>query len=245
MGMCVLSFGYNAHPDWRLVLAGNRDELHARPAAPLARWADHQEILAGKDLESGGTWLGVSERGIMAVVTNVHGGVKHAANRSRGLLVLEQLEGLGLDTVEPAAYNAFNLIVADAGGMAFLSNAGLAERRHLADGLYGLANADLDDPWPRTLQLKAGLQDWFDGGAKEPAQLLDLLAERELQQRFLPPVGDPNGAQSPVFIRNEVYGTRCSTVVAVGHDGDGMMIERRYDANGAVSGETTLPFRWP
>src|ERR1700760_2772707 len=109
--MCVLALAWKAHPAWRLVLAGNRDEFHARPAAPLARWsADPGGVLAGRDLQSGGTWLGVSEEGRFAVVTNLRPGQSAAPDApSRGVLLADLLTGegpyAGLHTGDLAAFN--------------------------------------------------------------------------------------------------------------------------------------------
>src|SRR5690606_4763458 len=118
--MCVLAFAWCPHPRWRLVMAGNRDELHARPAQPLERWERPDHLLAGRDLQSGGTWLGVSEQegGRFAVVTNLRGhGPSEPGRASRGALVTGLLTGEGRYADPPDAalsdFNPFNLIFAD------------------------------------------------------------------------------------------------------------------------------------
>src|SRR5574338_934087 len=116
--MCVLAFAWRAHPRWLLVAAGNRDELHARHAQPLARWDQPDHLLAGRDTQSGGTWLGVSEQGRFAVVTNLRGyGAPEPDRPSRGVLVtdLRSRKGLYADPrdAELSDFNPFNLIVAD------------------------------------------------------------------------------------------------------------------------------------
>jgi uncharacterized protein with NRDE domain len=252
--MCVLAFAWHAHPRWRLVLAGNRDELHDRPAAPLARWDEPGHILAGRDLLSGGTWLGVSEQGRLAVVTNLRGFGAPAPDRaSRGALVTDLLAGEGR-YADPAAaglgdFNPFNLILADRGEARFLSNRPGDIRTTLARGIYGLSNGALDDPWPKTMRLKAALLDWIVAGDVAPAVLLEVLREEALPAAGVPatvPSDVPQEpAQSPIFIRNPVYGTRCSTVVAIDATGAGVIIERRYAADAAVTGETSLVFAWP
>src|SRR4029453_15754131 len=123
--MWVLAIAWPAHPHWPLVVAGNRDELHARPARPLARWDRPNHLLAGRDLQPGGTRLGVSERGYFAVVTNLRGyGVPEPGRPSRGTLVTDLLSGEGryadLRDVERSDFNPFNLIVADWKHMHFL-----------------------------------------------------------------------------------------------------------------------------
>ena len=230
--MCVLAFAWD-HPGWRLVVAGNRDEFHARPSAPLAEWRDAPDLLAGRDLVSGGTWLGVHRGGRFAVVTNVRGQPPRADARSRGELVAAALASEPLPGV-PEDFNGFNLIAVDTEGARFVSNRPDAASRPLAPGVYGLANAGLDEPWPKTVRLKAVLSDWLARG--DPSEtLFDGLAEE---------VPEDHGLSS-IFIRNPVYGTRCSTVVAVARDGAGMIAERRFDANGAITGETRLAFVWP
>jgi len=252
--MCVLAFAWKAHPRWQLLVAGNRDELHARPAAPLDRWAASDHLLAGRDLLSGGTWLGVSERGRFAVVTNLRGfGSPVAGLASRGALVTDYLAGQG-DHADPltadlSMFNPVNLIVADGSGAHFLSNRPETLRSVLASGLYGLSNGQLDEPWPKTMRLKSRLLDWITGTATDPELLFDGLHEEVLPDVGLDPHIPSDIAQeplhSPIFIRNPVYGTRCSTVVAIDAEGHGVMMERRFAANGEETGRTTLPFSWP
>ncbi len=235
-------------------MAGNRDELHARPAAPLARWDRPAHLLAGRDLQSGGTWLGVSEQGRFVVITNLRGfGAPGPDRVSRGRLVTDLLSGGGdygdPDQAELADFNPFNLITADRAQARFLTNRPDAARSKLDHGLYGLSNGALDEPWPKTMQLKACLLDWIVGDASNPAILLDALRIETISD-FGIRSAQPSDAtqepdQSPIFIRNPVYGTRCSTVVAIDAEGEGVMIERRFDPDGEAAGETRLSFSWP
>jgi uncharacterized protein with NRDE domain len=252
--MCVLAMAWRAHPRWRLVVAGNRDELHARPAEPLARWPEDRSLLAGRDLLSGGTWLGVSEQGRFAVVTNLRGfGGPRPEAPSRGLLLKDLLLGNGpfADPDDPAlaAFSPFNLIQVQGGEAAFWTNQPAPVRRRLEAGIYGLSNGRLDEPWPKTVRLKAIMEGWLSADATSPAALLDGLQEDRLTGPADLPV-EPSDVPleprvSPIFIRNPVYGTRCGTVVAIDAEGQGIIIERRFDAAGAVSGQTALPFAWP
>lgn len=247
--MCVLALAWNAHPRWQLVFAGNRDEYHERPAAPLARWADHPELIAGRDLLSGGTWAGVSEAGRFTVVTNLRGfGWPEAGRPSRGALVTDLLGGADPDRVAIGDYNPVNLIHIDAGGAHFLSNRPDVVRTSLSGGIYGLSNGMLDEPWPKTLRLKSSLLDWLMGGADQPERLLDGLREEELPAIGLDAAGPSDVPQepdpSPIFIRDPVYGTRCSSVVAIDRDGRGVFIERRFDADARAVGDTLVEFRW-
>ena len=252
--MCVLAFAWRAHPRWQLVVAGNRDELHARPAAPLARWSAPAHVLAGRDLQSGGTWLGVSEQGRFAVVTNLrgHGGLE-PDRVSRGALIAAFLAGQGPhadpSSADLAAFNPFNLIVADRARAHFVSNRPRDIRAELAPGIYGLSNGALDEPWPKTLQLKAAMLGWVVGGSERPEALLDPLREEQLAEVGIDSTVPSDVPQeprcSPVFIRNPTYGTRCSTVVAIDADGAGTIIERRWTPEGEAAGDTRLAFSWP
>lgn len=249
--MCVLSLAWRAHPRWRLVMAGNRDELHSRPAASLARWSGSGEVLAGRDLLSGGTWAGVSEHGRFAVVTNLGGyGPPDPERASRGALVNDLLAGEGRyaqATVDDLGdLNPFNLISAEGERAVFWSNRPEPVRMELAPGVYGLSNGALDEPWPKTQRLKTLLADWLAGPATHPLDLLDGLQEGRLVETPRPVPGVVfNAAASPIFIRNPLYGTRCGTVVAIGEDGRGLIAERRFDVQGEVAGETVLEFAWP
>lgn len=251
--MCVLAFAWRAHPRWLLVAAGNRDELHARPAAPLARWEQPGDIVGGRDLQSGGTWLGVSEQGRFAVVTNLRGyGAPELGRASRGALVADLLTGSGAyadpERAALADFNPFNLIAARRDKAHFLSNRPAEIRTALAQGVYGLSNGALDEPWPKTMQLKASLLEWIVSGREEPEALFDILRSESLPDIGLAPAAPSDVPQepalSPIFLRNPVYGTRCSTVVAIDAAGNGVIIERRFGADGDAIGETRLGFRW-
>ncbi|MCB4858713.1 NRDE family protein [Sphingobium sp. PNB] len=252
--MCVLALAWCAHPNWRLVVAGNRDEFHARPAEPLRRWDEPDHVLAGRDLLSGGTWLGASEQGRFAVVTNLRGfGPSEPGRPSRGLLLKDLLAGEGR-YAEPADadlvdFNPFNLIVVQPGQAEFWSNRPGPTRHILPPQVYGLSNGGLDEPWPKTVRLKAVLRDWIGAGAQHPESLLDGLTEETLTEPSDWPVGPSDVVQepplSPIFIRDPVYGTRCSTVVAIDGVGRGIIFERRFGASGDREGETAIPFSWP
>ena len=252
--MCVLALAWCAHPNWRLVVAGNRDELHARPAAPLRRWEEPSDLLAGEDLQSSGTWLGVSEQGRFAVVTNLRGfGPPLAGRPSRGTLLRDLLarDGRYADPADAdlADFNPFNLITLRNDQLAFWCNKPAPTRRALSPGVYGLSNGALDEAWPKTVRLKTLLSDWIAAGAVHPQALLDDLREDTLPLAGGPPVAPSDAPQEPpqsaIFIRNPVYGTRCSTVAVIDHAGQGLIVERRFNALGEAEGETALSFSWP
>ena len=249
--MCVAAFAWQAHPRWRVVAIGNRDEFHTRPAAPLAEWDDGSGIIAGRDLQSGGTWMGVTAAGRVALVTNLRGhGGPEPGRASRGALVSGILTARGPyadpDTAALGDFNPFNLLLADGETARFLCNRPEPVRAALAHGIYGLSNGTLDQPWPKTLQLKGALLDWLNGPADTFDPLLAALRSERIEAIGLParePSDIPREpAETPVFINDPIYGTRCSTVIAIDRDGCGTIIERRYSAGAETTGETALTF---
>lgn len=250
--MCLIAFAWNVHPRWRLVLAGNRDELHTRPSAPLARWPG-SPIMAGRDLLAGGTWLGVTAGGRCAVVTNVRD--PHAAmdGQSRGLLVSGFLAGD--DTADAHAerllghangYRPFNLLLFAGGQAAFVGNRPVPHGGTLEPGVHALSNADLDTPWPKVLAIRQAMQAWLGQADGDPRALFAALAdERVAPDAELPDTGVGLALErrlSAAFVRGEAYGTRASTVVAIAHDGSGMVVERSFGPAGAAGVETRLDF---
>lgn len=247
--MCVAAFAWQAHPEWQLVAIGNRDEYHERPAAPLARWGDEAGVIAGRDLKSGGTWLGVSELGRFVLVTNLRGyGLPDPTRQSRGELVTRLL-GAHSPPADMSVYNPFNIIHAGEGEAGFLTNRPEDTRAHLPRGVYGLSNGLLDEPWAKTIQLKAALLDWLvqDGDSDEP--LFGALRSETLQDLGLHPHTPSDvpleAEETPVFIRSPIYGTRCSTVVTIDRRGRGRIVERRFDPEGEKTGESAVEFGWP
>lgn len=248
--MCVVALAWNAHPRWRLLLAGNRDEFHARPAAALSEWPD-SALIAGRDLQSGGTWVGLDRRGRVAVVTNVRDGFAqpHVAP-SRGALTVAFLQGVADAAATTAdlfanadAYAPFNLVLADADGCWHLGNHPL-QRETLTTGVHGISNGRLDAPWPKTRLMIAALRTWIVAGDDDLQSLWNALAnERIAANAELPDTGvgiELERRLSPAFIRGEAYGTRASTIIAVDRDGRGFIHERRFGPNGVFVGETVL-----
>ncbi|MET1754595.1 NRDE family protein [Novosphingobium sp. RD2P27] len=242
--MCVAAVAWKAHPRWRLVVAGNRDEFHARPAAPLAAWDDVPGIIAGRDLTSGGTWLGIHEAGRFALVTNFRQPEGPQPNRpSRGKLVTDLLEGRVPEHV--ADMNAFNVIHVDGADAWFLSNFPEVRTAPLAPGVHGLSNGGFHDRWPKTRRVEAAVSEWMAQDSSDVAALLVSMRSETPDSTLARPREGPEPRFAPVFIRDGVYGTRCSTVVAIDSGGSGMIVERRFDSLGSTTGETRLDFRWP
>lgn len=239
--MCVAALAWTAHPRWRLVVAANRDEFHSRPTAPLLRWDNG--VIAGRDLEAGGTWLGVNDAGRFALVTNFRlPGYPRPGLASRGGLVVDWL--LGQPEADGAALNPFHLLRIGPEGASHVTNQPLPGTQLLEPGIHGISNGHFDQPWPKTRQLGRAVEKWLCAGSNDPASLFAALAD----ENPLPAEPDSEGPSAPfssVFIRNATYGTRCSTVVLIDNAGRGTIIERRFGADGCASGESALGFAWP
>ena len=233
--MCVVAVGLDVHPEWPLLVAGNRDEFHARASDPVHIWPDATGIIAGRDLVSGGTWMGVSQAGRFAVVTNIRDPEgPDPAKKSRGALVADWLAE-GARPKELDDFNPFNLIIGDMAQAEYFANRPAPVRRVLNTGIQLFSNAPDGEPWPRKDRLELAFATWLANGAGHPEQIFDLLADET----------DDVPAMDRIFIRNPVYGTRCSTVIAVNRRGAGFISERRFDTQGAAAGQTRLAFDWP
>lgn len=251
--MCLIAFAWQVHPHWRLLLAGNRDEFHARPSAALARW-DDAPIIGGRDLQAGGTWLGVTDSARCCVVTNVRDPDDPQLGASRGLLATDYLDGKADATAHArqllstaSGYRPFNLLTFDAHDAFYLGNRPEPRVQAVAPGVHGLSNADFNTPWPKTRTLIQRVRTWIDAGdATDFMPLFDALADEQVAQDMdLPDTGiglERERWLSSAFIRGADYGTRASTVVAIGHDGGGVISERRFGPHGCFLGQTTLRF---
>jgi uncharacterized protein with NRDE domain len=232
--MCLIAFAIGASERWPLVIAANRDEFLNRPTLPMARWqtASGQEVISGRDLRAGGTWLGVNPAGRIAMLTNVREPQPLAGEKSRGELPLRWLEGR-MDAAEflaqtdSAAYGAFNLVIGDVGSSTWhwLSNQpGHAwKAQPLGPGVYGLSNGALDTPWPKTRLLKQALSDALMAPGRQDLYntLWAALGNRErAADELLHRTGVPlvlERALSSVFVDfpEHAYGTRSSTVLVM------------------------------
>jgi uncharacterized protein with NRDE domain len=239
--VCLVVLAWRAAPAHRLVLAGNRDEAHARPAAPMDWWHGPR-LLAGRDLEAGGTWLGVDERGRFGVVTNFRGGHAVANGPSRGGLIPAYLAGTTgpgafLESLarEAARYTGFSLLLGDSTELAYFSNCDPSGPRRLPPGFYGLSNGTLDAPWPKVTVARARLRA-LATAQPSVAALLDLLADpTPAADTLLPDTGvglEIERRLSPAFIVGPVYGTRCGSVLLLADDGDTTAVERSFGADG-------------
>ena len=169
--MCLLLLALHSHPDYKLVIAANRDEYYERPTATAAFWEDAPGLLAGRDLRAGGTWLGITTEGRIAAITNFRApGSEKSRAPSRGNLVSDFLLGRDspgdyLSGLEKQAhqYNGFNLIVGRTDELYWYSNRG-GQSRSLSPGIYGVSNSLLDTPWPKVTQGKLAMKRLLTGG---------------------------------------------------------------------------------
>lgn len=251
--MCLILLAANAHPAYPLIVAANRDEAYSRDAAPAAFWDDEPDVFAGRDLERGGTWLGISRDGRFAAITNYRQGRSADAERSRGELTREFLAGdaapheyLRSVAERAESYNGFSLIVGAPGELWFYSNRGATPQR-IEPGVHGLSNHLLDEPWPKVRRGVAELTALLRAGESElVTNLLQLLGDRApAPDELLPSTGialERERALSASFIGGTTYGTRASTVLLVGADARVLFTERRFGPAGAAAGETEQRF---
>lgn len=244
--MCLILFALDAHPDYRLLVAANRDEHFTRPTASAAYWTDAPGVLAGRDLDRGGTWFGVGRDSRFAAVTNYRGSAPVPGGPSRGALAADYLRG----ELRPAAfiegvarraadYQGFSLLIGDATSLHYYSNrledAG-AGGVPVAPGVHGLSNHLLDTPWPKVVRGRQALKDALrlDPAAREAALLAALSDRQPPDDRDLPMQGAPlsfERALAAPFIHapERDYGTRCSTLLSVACSGEVTFVEHTWD----------------
>jgi uncharacterized protein with NRDE domain len=253
--VCLILLAYGVREGVPLVLAANRDEFFGRPTAPAGFWEDAPQVLAGRDLRAGGTWMGVTRQGRWAAVTNYRDGAAEAiGSRSRGELVSGFLRG----TESPGAYirsvaeagaeyAGFNLLVGDRAQVWYHSNRG-AGPRPLEPGIYGLSNHLLDTPWRKVLRGKERMAELMAGRGRLDAEpFFEVLAETDpAPDPDLPDTGvgsELERALSSLFIVTPEYGTRASTVLMVEADGVVRFSERSFLGAAARAGEVSVSFR--
>ena len=247
--MCLIVFAWQAHPRYRLVVAANRDEFHQRAAAAADWWPDEPAVLAGRDRQANGTWLAISRSGRFAAVTNYREDRQQdGAPLTRGALVTDFVtvaEGprAYAEAIDGSQYAGFSLLAGAGEQLVSVSNRGDPPRL-LPPGVYGLSNAALDTPWPKLVRSRDRLRELLRADSVSETDLLHLLADRTAADisigDHLPFVPEP--ISSSPFIVSPEYGTRCSTVVLYTHDGQIKFSERRFDAAGAISGESQFRF---
>ena len=249
--MCLLIFAHQVSPQYPLLVAANRDEFHGRGTAASQFWTDHPDLLAGKDLVQGGTWMGVTRSGRFAAITNYRVPAQSPpAPRSRGELPLQYLTGeqgpqaflldIGARAQE---YAGFNLLVGDRAGLWYFSNSIASENnlpRCLPPGVYGLSNARLDTPWPKVESGKARLKQLLSTGSVSHDELSTAVSRRTLEDIENLELRGLNAEMERIlsaqFIVTQDYGTRSSTTLWATRDGTASWREQTFDEQGVQSG---------
>ncbi len=240
--MCLVLFSWKAHSDYPLVIAANRDENYHRPTAPADFWEDEPGLLAGRDMEKGGTWMGVSVKGHFAALTNYRNPAESKRVRSRGELPLLFLKGskrprefMKAISSEGEEYPGYNLLTGNREELYYYSNI-TNSIEQVQPGIHGLSNGLLNSEWPKVSKGKMELERILSmrglARGKLIEELFDLLKdEQRAPDHQLPQTGVPIEMErmlSPLFIKTAGYGTRCSTILLFGNK-DILMVERTYD----------------
>lgn len=250
--MCLVVFAWRAHPEYDLIVAANRDEYHARPAEAAHWWPDAPAVLAGRDLQAGGTWLAVGRSGRFATVTNYREQQPvRPGRRSRGEIATGFVAGTDraidfVSSLDGGGYAGMSVIAADRDSICYASNRGDAPRS-LEPGVYGLSNASLDTPWSKLLRARERLGTLLREDKVNPTEL-----RRLLDDRTPAPAAEVQGGELPFelaraltapFIVSAAYGTRCSTVVLRTTAGDVRFLERRFSPAGDATGDSSFGYR--
>lgn len=238
--MCLLLMGLHAHPRYKLILAANRDEYYDRPTAKAGFWDKSPNILGGRDLRGGGTWLGITREGRLAAITNYR---DPASNRTDAPSRGELVSGFLLSNVPPQEYlsrlaakadqyNGFNLVVGFGDQYYWYSNRG-GDPRLLTPGIYGICNHLLDTPWPKVKKAKEGFRKVLSHAqSPEPEAFFQILSDGSIPPDVdLPHTGmglEWERILAPVFVKSDIYGTRSSTVLLVGQKNNVTLIERTF-----------------
>lgn len=237
--MCLIVFANNLHPKFKLIFAANRDEFYNRPSEQADYWTEHPDLLAGKDLQAGGTWMGITKQGRFAAITNFRDlkNLKPDAP-SRGYLTLDFL----LSDISPEKYymklkpslneyNGFNLLVGTIDELFYFSNMSDGLKK-IEAGIHGISNAVLDTPWPKVEKSKRHLQSLIQQENINAWEVIAILKDTSIaKDEDLPDTGVGLGLErmlSPVFIKSENYGTRCSSVVMVDSDNNVKFVEKFF-----------------
>ena len=241
--MCLILFSYQPHTPQRLLVAANRDEFFARPASSAKPWEDNPNIIAGRDLEAGGSWLGINRNGRFCAVTNYRSNNNTAGTLSRGQLIADFLNSntdcksyLQKIQANKHCYAGFNLLVDDGSNFYYYSNTE-DNITLLTAGYYGLSNAFLNTDWPKTRRGISAIKKHL-----ETEDLFSALADQTIApDEDLPNTGvgiEMERMLSPSFIQSEVYGTRASTVVKIGTQLS--LHERGFSENGTIKHDVSF-----
>jgi len=252
--MCLILFAWQTHPRYPLIVAANRDEFHSRPSAAAHWWNDIPDILAGRDLQAGGTWMGVSRRGRFSAVTNYREpqAPEQPLERSRGNLVRDYLTGE--DSAEiyarqvmgtGGAYHGFSLLLSDGNELVCASNRMKAPVR-VTPGIHALSNHLLDTGWPKAKHGRLRVEKLLKGERIEAESLMEVLTDRSLVPGEEPEEFDlhlaPERLTRIAFVVSPEYGTRCSTVLLIDRESGAEYVERQFDSGGNAVGTVRFGF---
>ncbi|UZE95540.1 NRDE family protein [Alkalimarinus alittae] len=252
--MCLILFAWNPDSEEQLIVAANRDEFYNRPSQTAHRWKDNHHIIAGRDLQQQGTWLGITQSGRFAAVTNYRATDNRQYPYSRGALTSsflksEQSPEEYLHQIHDSQhqYAGFNLLVGDTSSLHYFSNRSEQPPRRLEKGIYGLSNHLLNTPWPKVTtgikQFSQVVNGPLKAGTEKEKALLKLLQhDQPADDALLPDTGVGKMLEkllSPLFIRSPSYGTRASTVVQIQRTGNHFFLEQSYSAEGETARKTT------
>jgi len=240
--MCLIVFANNFIEDYKLVFAANRDEFYERPSEQAEFWSEYPDLLAGKDLKAGGTWMGITKQGRFAAITNFRDLKNHKNDApSRGNLTVDFLN----NDISPEEYynklkptlnnfNGFNLLLGNVDQLYYFSNK-TEDIQRLEPGIHGISNAILDTPWPKVEKSKIQLQRLIEYKKIHPWEILNILDDTSsAKDEELPDTGvglELERVLSPIFIKSEKYGTRSSTIVTVDKQNNVRFVEKTYFAN--------------
>ncbi|ABE53387.1 protein of unknown function DUF833 [Shewanella denitrificans OS217] len=243
--MCILFLAVNVHPQFPVIVCANRDEFHHRPTMPAHIWQDNA-IIAGKDLQAGGTWLGLAQDGKFAGLTNLRTQTSNQDGvRSRGELVVKALsvEGLTPDWLKSHAhnYNPFNLVFSFQGRL-HCFNSLQGQSLQLSDGFHAISNGALDEVWPKMAKGQQALEAHLSQPSEpEVSKLIAIMSdESQASDDLLPATGlslEWERRLSAIFIRHDEYGTRSTSIVLQDLQGKTHFTEVRFDGKGRNLGQ--------
>ncbi|MCV2885373.1 NRDE family protein [Aestuariibacter sp. AA17] len=252
--MCILFLAIEQHPDYPLIVAANRDEFYARPTEPSQFWRAQPELLAGKDREAGGTWMGMSKTGKFSALTNFRDPRLVKSNMtSRGYLTLDYLtkpnkddDYLELLKQTRGEYNGYNLLFGNWRNLQVYNNI-TNEAVHLSAGVHSISNGDIHSQWPK---MQSGINDLkracMSSTPLNHTSLFNLLKNGQVaSDTHLPDTGVPfelEKALSSIFIQLENYGTRSSTLLTIDKNETVLWLERTFDKNGQCALQKNVSF---
>ncbi len=243
--MCILFFAIKQHPRYPVIICANRDEFHQRPTQSMYWWPNNDlladKVLAGKDLQAGGTWLGLNEQGRFSALTNFRQPQLFDKNKkSRGELVLHALAHKDNDVTEQLAkssshYNSFNLVFGQLDNLMCFDSVS-QKKQMLHSGFHSLCNGALDDIWPKMALGQAKLANEIKDHSLDIEQLFKLMKSgQQAQTEHLPKTGVPlNWEQllSSIFIISPEYGTRTTNIITLDNEGNISIYDQSYNEQG-------------